>query len=102
MMRPLREDERDEIESVKHLIKYVITKQDIEAYKIWDAVLQLNSIGEKYVSTNTVTESELSELCDLDDMKELVTKLMSKFAHLAKTQEETGIPQSFQEDIFDG
>jgi|GEM_PF-5139691 len=75
-MRALREDERDEIECVKHLIKYVNTKPNIESHEIWNAVLQLNDIGKKYVISNIVSQKELNELCDLDDMKELIEKLM--------------------------
>lgn len=76
-MRALRDDERDEIESVKHLIKYVITKPNIESFKIWDAVTQLDEIGKKYVISGIVTEEELAELCDLEDIKYLMDKLFS-------------------------
>lgn len=76
-MRPLREDERDEIESVKHLIKYVLTKPNIEEFQIYGALKELEKIGKKYVLSGIVTEKELAELTDLDDSKELVEKFMS-------------------------
>jgi len=75
-MRPLREDERDEIEAVKYLIKYVVTAKNIEAFKIWDAMKKLDEIAKKYVLTGIVSEEELSELTDFDDSKELVTKFI--------------------------
>ena len=67
-MRPLREDERDEIESVKHLIKYVLTKPNIEPFKVWEAVLQLDSIAKKYVLSNIIKEEELNELSVLTQL----------------------------------
>ena len=76
-MRPLREDERDEIEAVKHLIKYVITSRNIKEFEMWNAVKKLEELGKKYVLTGIVSEEELCELTDLDDNKELVSKLMN-------------------------
>ena len=84
-MRSLREDERDEIESVKHLIKHVITKPNIEGFKIWEAVLGLSEIAEKYVVSGIVSEEELNELTDIDDVKELITKLMGKIVNYMET-----------------
>lgn len=75
-MRTLREDERDEIESVKHLIKYVLTKPDIQAYQIWGAILELDKVGKRFVLSGIVTETELSELLELEDMKELMQRFM--------------------------
>lgn len=76
-MRSLREDERDEFECVKYLIKYVITKPNIPAFKVLEAMKELETIGEKYVVSGIVTEEELSELIDLEDFKELIEKFMS-------------------------
>jgi len=86
-MRALREDERDEIQAVSYLIKHVLIKADVEGSMIWRAILELEKIGKKYVLNDTCTEDELSELLELDDMKDLVRKLYSKIEHYAKTGE---------------
>ncbi len=83
-MRSLREDERDEIECVKHLIKYVITKPNVPAFKVWEAMKELETIGEKYVVSGIVTEEELNELIDLEDFKELIEKFMSLLINFLK------------------
>ena len=77
-MRNLREDERDEIEAVKHLIKHVITKPNVEAFMLYEAVIELNRIGQKYVIGGIVSDNELNELLDLDDMKEVIEKFLGK------------------------
>ena len=84
-MRPLREDERDEIEAVKYLIKYVNTKPNVEGFEVWNAVLKLDEIGRKYVLTGIVSEEELSELTDLEDSKELISRLMGKIKDYIET-----------------
>ena len=78
-MRALREDERDEIESVKHFVKYVISRRDAPGWEIFDAMIKVAHIGNKYVMSEIVTEEELSELIDLEDVKEVLSKLTSKF-----------------------
>lgn len=68
----MMEDERDEIEAVRHLMKYVLIKHNVECSMIWRAILELEKIGHKYVLPGIATEEELSELLDLEDMKEFV------------------------------
>jgi hypothetical protein len=78
MTRPLREDERDEIESVKYLIKSVLFQPNVENFRIWEAVLKLKEIGEKYVISEIVTEEEIEELMEFDDMMDLMQKLLCR------------------------
>lgn len=86
-MRSLTADERSEIESIKFLIKYTLSKPEIEDYKIWDAVEQLEQIGKKYVISEIVQQEELDELLDLDDMKELIEKFMTRLINHLKKEE---------------
>ena len=88
-MRPLREDERDEIEALKYLIKHVNTKPNVEGFRIWEAMLEVQRIGNKYVMSKIVTEEELGELLDLDDMKELLSKLSGKIKSSIETGDTT-------------
>lgn len=76
-MRTLREDERDEIESVKHLVKYINTKPDVQDFEVYNALMQLDKIAKKYVISNIVTEDELDELIEVDDLKELIGRFMN-------------------------
>lgn len=86
-MRPLREDERDEIESVKHFIKYVNSNHEAEGFEVWAAMLKIQAISEKYILNGTATEEELAELLEIDDMKELLQKLMSHIKKFLKEQD---------------
>jgi hypothetical protein len=74
-MRALLEIERDEIEAVSHFIKHVLTKTDVEDFKVWEAVKELERVSHKYVVSKIITEKELDELLDLEEMKELMSKL---------------------------
>jgi hypothetical protein len=80
-LRSLREDERDEIEAVKYLIKYVLSKPNVEDFRVWEAVTELNRIGQKYVISGIIIEEELNELLELDDMKEVISKMLNIFAN---------------------
>lgn len=93
-MRQLREDERDEIESVKHFVKYVTSKQDIAGWEVWEAMMKIQIIGDKYVLTQIVSEEELSELLELDDMKDLFTKLVSHIKKFIKDKEDGELPRT--------
>ena len=88
MTRALREDERDEIECVKHYIKYINTKPNVQLYEIWSAVLKLEEIGNKYVMSNIASEQELSELICLDEMKDLASVLFSRINEELLSKEE--------------
>jgi len=75
-MRQLREDERDEIESVGHFIKYILSNKDARDYEVWHAMLKMEHLAYKYVIPEIISDSELEEFLDLDEMKEVVKKLM--------------------------
>jgi hypothetical protein len=83
-MRALREDERDEIESLKHFLKYINSKANAEGWEVWEAMMKIQSMGDKYVLTHIVTEEELSELLDIEDMKEVFSKLISHIRKFVK------------------
>lgn len=86
-MRALLEVERDEIEAVSHFIKYVLTCPNVEDFKVWDAMLQLDTISKKYVLSGIITEQELEEVLDLEEMKELVSKLFNIIRKKLETME---------------
>lgn len=71
-MRSLREDERDEVESLGHLVKHVISKKDVDEALVYHAVLQYDEIMKKYLQTKIVSEEELNELLDIDDFRQLM------------------------------
>jgi hypothetical protein len=83
-MRSLREDERDEIESVSHFIKYINCKKNARDFEIFEAMLKLKELSEKYVESNIVTEEELAQLSDIDDIKELVERFLVKLKESLK------------------
>ncbi len=83
-MRQLREDERDEIESIKHFVKYVNSKHDAAGWEIWEAMLKVEQLGKKFVLSGIVTEEELEELIDTDDIKDIILKLMSQLEKYLK------------------
>lgn len=83
-MRALREDERDEIESLKYFLKYINSKANAEGWEVWEAMLKIQAMGDKYVITEIVSEAELSELLELDDMKEVFQKLVSHIKKFVK------------------
>lgn len=83
-MRALREDERDEIESLKYFLKYINSKANDEGWEVWEAMLKIQAMGDKYVITEIVSEAELSELLELDDMKEVFQKLVSHIKKFVK------------------
>lgn len=93
-MRQLREDERDEIESIKHFVKYVNSKHDVEGWEIWAAMMKVEQLGKKYVLTEIVTEEELSELIDTDDIKEILMKLLAQFTKYLKEKEDGELPRT--------
>jgi hypothetical protein len=74
-VRKLREDELDEILSVKYLVKSINLNAKRQSCEVWHAVKELARIGEKYVCSGLIEENEINELLDLDDMKELVARL---------------------------
>jgi hypothetical protein len=76
-MRPLREDERDECESTMHFVKYVLSNRWATGADIMEAMLKVSSLGDKYVLTEIISEQELSEIMEIDDMRELLHKLKS-------------------------
>jgi len=93
-MRQLREDERDEIEAVKHFLKYVISKRDAEGYEVWEAMMKIEAIGHKYVIPEIVTEEEMAELIEVDDVKEILQKLMSLIKNFLKEKEDGELPRT--------
>lgn len=100
-MRDLSEVERDEIEAIKHYVKYVITKPNVEDYKIWDAILKLEDMSKKYVLSGIIKEKELNELFDLDDSKELVQKLFSMLCKHIGEDKFNEIMNEFEESLED-
>jgi hypothetical protein len=83
-MRALREDERDEIESLKYFLKYINSKSNAEDWEVWEAMTKIQAMGDKYVLTEIVSEEELSELLDIDDVKEVFSKLLSPIKKFIK------------------
>jgi hypothetical protein len=67
----------DEIESVQHYIKYVSTKPGVDLFELYDAVMKLTEIGNKF-ALNGYNEEEISKLINLDDMKEVVISFIEK------------------------
>ena len=84
-MRSLNDDEIDEIESVKYFIKYVNLKPNVEGFKLWEAIQKLQDLDAKYIISGIVSEKELSDLLDLDDMKDVISKFMDNIInHMEK------------------
>lgn len=83
-MRPLTDDEIDEIESLGHLIKYTNMKPDIKDFEIWHCMKEMEAVGKKYVLSGIAKEEEINILINLDDMKDLVEKF---FKNLEKAFE---------------
>ncbi len=80
-MRQLREDERDEIEAAKYFIRYVNSSKDAPGFEVWHAMMKIKEIADKYVLSGIVSEEELNELIEVDDLKDVIEKL---FMHLEK------------------
>lgn len=93
-MRPLREDERDEIEAAKHFIKYVNSSKDVPGFEIWHAMMKLKEVSEKYVIPGVVSEEELNELIEVDDLKEVIMKLFSHLEKYLKEKEDGELPRT--------
>jgi hypothetical protein len=76
-LRKLNERDQDEVECVKHFIRYVNTNPDIEDFEILDAIIRLNTIGNKFIN-NGYDETEVDDLLDFDDMKDLMRNFFTK------------------------
>lgn len=88
-MKKLSERDMDEIEAVKHYMRYVNTNPDVEDFEIWDAILRLQSVGEKYV-LNGYEEKEMEHLLELHEMKDLMRKFF------ARLRRKLNMPNDFQ------
>jgi hypothetical protein len=76
-MKKLSETQMDEIEAVKHYIRYVNSNPLVEDFEIFDAILRLQVIGEKYI-LNGYEEKDMDSLLELEDMKDLMQKFLAR------------------------
>jgi len=90
-MRALREDERDEIESVKHFLKYINSNSNVHPFEIWEGMMKVKDITEKYIVSEIASEEELSELIEVDDIKDVLFKLLALLKKHLKDKEDGNI-----------
>lgn len=93
-MRQLREDERDEIEAAKYFIKYVNSSKDALGFEVWHAMMKIKEIADKYVLNGIVSEEELNELIEVDDIKDVVQKLFMHLQNHLKEKENGQLPRT--------
>ncbi len=76
-MKSLSDNEIDEIESIKYLIKYANTDPYIEDHELFEVVMKLNELGKKYVLSELYNNEEFDKILEIDDMKDLIEKFMN-------------------------
>lgn len=75
-MNSLNDNEKDEIESIKHKIKYILKKPNVQDLEIYRVIMELDEIGKKYIISNKYSQNEFNELMDLDDVKNLISRFL--------------------------
>lgn len=73
MSRKLSENEIDEIQSMTYFIKYVNCSAYLPDYDLWNGMLFLDTILNKYL-IDYYDADEVKGLIDKDDVKELYEK----------------------------
>jgi hypothetical protein len=86
-MKKLNEREIDEISACQAYVRYVLLDPDIDDCEVLGAVMMLNRIGIKYVHSGIYERNAVDEYINLEDMKDVVIKLMDVIIKREKQKE---------------
>lgn len=83
----LKEDQINEIESLKHFIKHILLKKPIDIVDLYGCIIKMEEIGKKYILSGICKENELSNILELNDLKEVMNLFMIQLNKKVKEEE---------------
>lgn len=88
MKRKLNEQEVEEVESIGHFIKYLLSKPNAQDHELWEGMMKMEAHARKMIIEN-IDENAYTGLIDLDDMKELVSRMVERIVeHISKESDD--------------